>query len=90
VTDPDATTPTPRPEPPPATRLWLAVQRVGRLRDEYTRAKTPADRLAAARAMAARVGDLPGLAAEVLAEAERQAAGLPEMEVDRVPVTGPG
>lgn len=73
-----------RPEPPPATRLWLAVRWVGRLRDEYTRARTPADRLAAARAMADRVGDLPGLVAEVLAEAERLAAADLERKPDRV------
>ena len=57
----------------PVTRLWVALQRLGRLRDEYTRDKCPAGRLAAARAMADRAAELRALAAEVLAEAEREA-----------------
>jgi hypothetical protein len=58
---------------PPETRLWVALQRLGRLRDEYTRDRCPTGRLATARAMADRVAELRTLADEVLADAERAA-----------------
>lgn len=65
--------PAPKDAQRPATRLWVQLQRLGRLRDEYTRDRSPAGRLETARAMAERAEELRALAAEVLAEAERDA-----------------
>jgi hypothetical protein len=56
---------------PPETRLWVALQRLSRLRDEYTRDKCPAGRRATAQAIADRVAELGALADELLTDAER-------------------
>ena len=60
------------PDAPPAkpatVLLWVAVQKLSRLRDEYTRAKCPVDRTAAAEAMVERADEIGRLVREVLAE----------------------
>lgn len=38
-------------EKPAATRMWVALQKLGRLRDQYTRDASAAGRLMTARAM---------------------------------------
>ena len=72
--DPETVPMTPAVEQPPVTRLRVALQTLARLRDGYTRDKTPVGRLEAARAMAERTNQIGALAAEVLAEAERAAS----------------
>jgi hypothetical protein len=59
---------------PPETRLWVVLQRLSRLRDEYSRDKTPTSRYATARAMAEQAHELRLLAEELLAEARKAAA----------------
>ncbi|MGL6097076.1 MAG: hypothetical protein ACRC7O_14930 [Fimbriiglobus sp.] len=58
----------------PITLLWIALQKMTRLRDGYSRDRDPAGRLAAARTMAEMTGEIRTLADNVLAEAERDAA----------------
>lgn len=56
---------------PAITRLWIALQKLGRLRDTYMRDQTAVGRHAAARAMAELGEEVRSLTTDVLTETER-------------------
>ena len=56
---------------PAVTRLWVALQKMSRLREHYAREQTVAGRLTAATTMVTLADEIRRLTADVLAETER-------------------
>ncbi len=61
------------PDRPPTTRLWVALQKLSRLRDEYTRGRTAEGRTAAAAAMIGLADEVKALTTELFETAGRVA-----------------
>lgn len=61
-----------KPERPAITRLWVAVQKIGRVRDEYTRAQDPLKVHAAARGMLELADEIRALAGEIHDDSARK------------------
>ena len=59
-----------RTEKPAVTRLWVALQKLSRVRDHYSRDQTVAGRGSAATAMVELADEIRDLTAQVLAETE--------------------
>jgi hypothetical protein len=73
------------------TRMWPLLQRLGQLRDLYSRDQSEDGRREKARRLVELVEDLRALAAEVLREAEGGMAGTPPTTGEPAPeLTGTG
>jgi hypothetical protein len=61
-------------EKPAVTRMWVALQKLNRLRDGFSRDTSPDGRLSTARAMIDLADEVRSLSAELLIQAEQGAA----------------
>ena len=57
-------------EKPALTRLWVALQKLSRVRDHYSRDQTVSGRVSAATAMLELADEIRDLTAQLLAETE--------------------